>query len=221
MAIQSAGVIRGALMKGKTGVLSAADAFGVVPLGASFTDGTPGYSLVRAYVRLIYIRAIFEAASSLSLSNSDFDLAPAGVNVEYDCTRPPVVDLMRDLLDPAKGHVMKISLDSDHTDGLEQFDKVIYDRVNPVSDIFGPLYSVATSSYIAQFASDVGASISNAEGVDITVKDAIAHRADSSEIKEVEAFISYLHAAKPENMAVYDKMSPSKTKRFAAFAGCP
>src|SRR3954452_4164603 len=109
--------------------------------------------------------------------------------VEYDCARPPLEDLMTGVLDPTKGRVKKIWLDSDHADGLEQFDKLIYDRDTP--DIFGPLFSVATSSYIAQFASDVGASISNAQGDDITVKDAIAHRADATEIKEVEAFISY------------------------------
>jgi len=219
MAIQSAGVIRGSLMTGKTGVISAADAFGVVPLGASLTDGTPGYSMVRAYVRLIYIRAIFEAASSLSKSNSDFDLATSGVTVEYDCTRPPLVDLTNDVLDTTKGRVKRILLDSDHTDGLEQFDKVIYDRDNP--DVLGPLFSVATSSYIAQFASDVGAAITNEAGDEITVKQAIAHRADASEIKEVEAFISYLHTAKPETMSLYDKTSASKTRRFAAFTPCP
>jgi len=221
MAIQSAGVIRGALMKGKTGVISAADAFNVVPLGVSLTDGTPGYALVRAYVRLLYIRAIFEAASSLSKTNSDYDLAPAGITVEYDCTRPPLVDLTVDLLDPAKGRVMKMTLDSDHSDGYEQFDKVIYDRSLPVTDLVGPLYSVVTSSYIAQFASDVGASIADAMGTTITVKDAVLHRADGSEIKEVESFIAYLHAAMPDTMALYDPASPSKTKRFAALAGCP
>jgi 5'-nucleotidase / UDP-sugar diphosphatase len=220
MALQSAGVIRGGLMKGKTGIISAADAFGVVPLGVS-TDGTPGYPLIRAYVRLLFIRAIFEAASSLSQTNSDYDLAPAGVTVEYDCTRAPLTELGADLFDPTKGRVMKIWLDSDHSDGFEQFDKLIYDRAAMDPNPVGPAFSVATSSYIAAFASDVGASIENAQGMTTTIKDSLAHRADASEIKEVESFVAYLHAATPEKMSLYDKSSASKTKRFAAFAACP
>src|SRR6185436_2754011 len=111
-----------------------------------------GYPLIRAYVRLLYIRAIFEAASAFSQANSDYDLAPAGVTVEYDCSRAPLVDLGVDLFDPSKGRVSKIWLDSDHSDGFEQFDKLIYDRADTAADPVGPAYSVVTSIYIAQFA---------------------------------------------------------------------
>ena len=34
-----------------------------------------------------------------------------------------------DLLFPAKGWVMRMLVDSDHTDGFEQYDKVLYDRL--------------------------------------------------------------------------------------------
>jgi len=220
MAVQSAGVIRSGLLKGKTGAISAADAFAVVPLGVSAADGKPGYPLVRAYLRLLYIRAIFEFASSLGKSNSDYDLATAGAVVEYDCTRPTVMETA-DLFDPAKGRVMKIMIDGDHADGFEQFDKVIYDRAVPSTDLFGPLYSVVTSSYIAQFASDVGASLSNEQGMTTTIANSIVHRPDASEVKEVEAFIAFLHAVNAEKMALYDATSASKTKRFAAFTSCP
>ncbi len=217
VAVQSAGVVRGVLAKGRTGDISAADAFSVVPLGSSPVDASLGYPLVRAYLAGFFIRAIFEFSSTLGATDSDFDLATAGMLVEYDCTRPPVTSVA-DLLDASKGRVARIYLDSDHSDGVEDFDKLIYERGGAAEG--GP-FSIVTSSYIAQFAASVGASLQDKDGKAITLDKAILHRTDGSEIKETEAFLGYLRAAPgAEVPARYDGESSGASRRFAGFASC-
>lgn len=218
MALQSAGVVRGVLAKGKTGDISVADAFSVVPLGSSPVDGSYGYPLVRAYLGAFYIRAIFEFSSTLGPTDSDFDLATAGMRVEYDCTRPPVTSVA-DLLDTSKGRVVRIYLDTDHSNGVEDFDKLIYERGGTAADP-GP-FSIVTSSYIAQFASSVGATLQGKDGHPIALADAILHRPDGSGIKETEAFLGYLkNGLGGEVPARYDGESPQASSRFAGFASC-
>jgi 5'-nucleotidase/UDP-sugar diphosphatase len=218
MGLESAGNIRGVLKKGKTGVLSAADVFNVLPLGASPVDGTVGYPLVRAYLPVVVLRTLFEAASSLGAIDGDYDLVPAGVRVEYDCTRPPIRKLPDDLGDPSKGRVNRILLDTDHANGFEDYDQVIWDRTSPPADA-GPLYAVVTSSYIAQFAGDIGATLLDSQGNPLALADAIVKRQDLSEVKEIEALMSYLHTAS-SMPAMYDPFSPNRTPRFASFAAC-
>jgi len=220
MGLESAGVIRSLMKKGKTGVISAADAFNVVPLGSSPVDGTLGYPLVRAYISLLELRAVFEASVAVGKTNDQFDLMTAGMKVEYDATRPPALGLT-EVTDPAKGQVMRILLDSDHSDGFEQFDTVIYDRTNSVGDPLS-LYAVVTSSYIAQFATDVGASLKDDKGNVLALADVILHRPDSSEIKQVEAFMGFIHAAAVTGLPpLYDPTSPMAANRFDCIAGCP
>jgi 2',3'-cyclic-nucleotide 2'-phosphodiesterase (5'-nucleotidase family) len=217
MALESAGVIRGVLNEGKTGVISAADAFSIVPLGSSPDDGTIGYPLVHANINLLELRAIFEFSLALGPTSSDYDLGQAGVRVEYDATRPLVATKF-DVVNPAKGQVMRILLDTDHADGFEQYDKVIYDREQMIGGN-ADLYSVVSSSYIAQFASDVGAVLKDDAGKPKTLLDAIVKRGDGTEVKQLEAFFGYLGAHAPLP-ATYQAGSPQATKRFSCIKGC-
>lgn len=220
MGLQSAGVIRWGLAKGETGVVSAADAFNVLPLGASPLDGTYGYPLIVARLPVFYVRAIFEFAASWGGTNSDFDLAPSGVTVEYDCSRPMVTEIAG-LFDPEQGVVSKIFMDSDHSDGFEQFDTLIWDRTNPAASISEPV-AIVTSSYICQFANEIGATPLGPNGEDpITCEAAVVQRTNGSEIKEVEALMSQIREFPGGTIpALYDRDSASRSKRFDAFPGC-
>jgi len=219
VALDSAGVVRAALKKGKTGVISAADAFDVVPLGAGVTSDTIGYPLIRAYVYQIELRGVFEAALAERSTNNDFDLAQSGVKVEYDATRPHATSL-GDLLDPTKGQVMRLLLDTDHADGFDQFDTVIYDRAAAISDNFA-LYPVVASSYVGAFAADVGATLKDSTGNALTLPQTVLTRPDSSEIKQLEAFFTYIHASPGGTLSsLYDATSPAAAKRLVCINGC-
>jgi 2',3'-cyclic-nucleotide 2'-phosphodiesterase (5'-nucleotidase family) len=221
MALESGGLLgAGVLMKGRTGVISAADAFGVVPLGRSPVDGTLGYPLIRAYVSQLELRAIFEATLQYGAVSDDFHFCQAGMRVEYDATRAPALTVS-DLLDPAKGRVVRIRLDGDHGDGFEQFDQILYDVEAGLSSPLS-LYAVVTSSYIGQFAASVGATLKDQAGNATTIAASILHRADGSEIKENEAFLGFLHGSPGGALSsIYDAASPQSTKRYVCVAGCP
>ena len=115
---------------------------------------------------------------------------------------------------------MRMLLDTDHADGLDQFDTVIYDRAAGVGDN-SALYAVVASSYIAAFATDVGATLKDATGTAITLQDALLIRPDGSEIKQLEAFFAYIHAAPGGALpSQYDTTSPTAAERFVCVNGC-
>ena len=217
LAVESAGVIRSTLKRGQTNVIAAADAFNVVPLGASPTDMTIGYPLIRGYVTPFELRGVVEFGLAQGATNSDYNLGFAGLKVEYDATRPPVLSIA-DLANASKGQVMRLTLDSNHANGFETFDKVIYDRAAGTSTT--ALVSVVTSSYIGQFASEAGVTLTDATGTAITLPQAVLHRTDTSEIKQVEAFMSYLHGAAAGLPSTYDKAAGGFTQRWVCTAGC-
>ncbi len=216
MGFESAGVIRGVLKKGKTGVIALADAFDVVPLGSSPVDGTLGYPLVRADLNLLELRAVFEFSLTLGPTNNDYRIYASGVRVEYDASRPPVQKIA-DILNPAKGQVMRLLINGD-PQKPDTFDKVIYDRQAMIGTS-ADLYSVVTSSYMAQFATDVGASLKDDAGKAITLAQAILHRPDGSEIKHFEALLQYLKASAAVP-ALYGPDAGEAAKRVACIAGC-
>lgn len=181
-------------------------------------DGSIGYPLVRANISSLELRAIFEFSLALRGVNTDYLLGQAGVKIEYDATRSPVTSVL-DLFAPDKGQVMRILLDTDHKDGLDQFDKVIYDRAQMI-DVQG-LYSVVTSSYVAEFASSVGVTLRDDMGIPVTINDSILRRQDSSEIKELEGFFGYLIASPGGTLpSLYDATSAGAAKRLVCLNGC-
>lgn len=217
LTVESAGVIRNVLKKGKTGVISAADAFDVVPLGSSPVDGSIGYPLIRGFVTLLEVRGTVEFGIARGPTSSDFDLGFGGLKVEVDKSRP-VAGKLAELFDPTKGQVMRLLLDSDHSDGLEQYDQVIYDRTGMIGDD-ALVLSFATSSYVGQFASDAGVTIRDIMGAPITVPQAIIKRLDGTEIKHAESFMSLIHAT-PTLPTTYDKASADFSKRVVCVGGC-
>ncbi len=219
VAIDSAGVIRAALKQGKTGVISAADAFDVLPLGVGVTSPTIGYPLIRAYVYQIELRGVFEAALAFRAGNNQFDLAPSGLEVEYDATRP-LATTLADLIDPTKGQVMRMVLDTNHTSGLDQYTNVIYDRTLGTGDATA-LYAVVVSSYVAAFASSAGVTLKDETGTAVTVEQALLTRPDGSEIKQLEAFFGYIHASPGGTLSSrYDVTSADAAQRLVCLAGC-
>jgi 5'-nucleotidase len=218
VAVESAGVIRSTIAKGKTGAISAADAFNVVPLGQSPIDGSIGYPLIRGNISRIELRGVLELALARGQTTSDYDLGLAGVKVEFDRTRPSPSGAA-DLIDPTKGKVMRILLDTDHSDGFEQYDTVIYDRSAPGGD--AKLISIVTSSYIGQFAAGAGVEVKNEGGQPLPLAEAIVKRADASQVKQAEAFMRYLVTSPGKKLpSTYDTTSPSYTKRWVCLNGC-
>jgi 2',3'-cyclic-nucleotide 2'-phosphodiesterase (5'-nucleotidase family) len=232
LAVETAGVIRASIEQGKTGVIAAADAFDVVPLGSSPTNGTVGYPLIRAYLYLIEVQGVFEFSRSMGPLDADYNLGMGGAQVEYDATLP-LVENEEDLI-MGKGQVMKITIASDHKN-LENFDKVIYQRAVPTANPPVPaigepfeLIPVVTSSYVAEFAGQAGVSLKDSTGAKLgpapytntgAVIAAVLHRPDGSEIKQLESFFEWIHSA-PTLPAVYDSASPSLTKRWICVNGC-
>jgi hypothetical protein len=195
----------------------------VVPLGQSPVDGTIGYPLLRGKVSLFELRAVVEFGLAQAPINNDYDLGFAGLKVEIDKTRP-LVEAKVDLVNAAKGQVMRMSIDSDHTDGFEQYDQVIYDRNAMIGDN-AILYSVITSSYIAQFAGDAGVTLKDEAGNPTTIADSILKRTgttgDGTEVKQVEAFMGYINASPGGKLpSTYNLTSPSLTKRLVCTNGC-
>jgi 2',3'-cyclic-nucleotide 2'-phosphodiesterase (5'-nucleotidase family) len=218
IAIESAATIRAVLAKGKTGKVSAADAFNVLPLGVSPVDGSYGIPLVRVFITVTELHSILELARAKAGAGGEFDLGVAGLKYEYDATRPPLTSAT-DLFDPKKGQVTKIWLDGNHTDGFEQYDQSFY--VNGTSPQFdGRLVSAVTTIIIAAFASDAGVTLKDKDGVAIPLPNAILKHADGSEVKEPEALMRYLGSFSSGLPSTYDGSSPSVTKRVVCTGGC-
>src|SRR5262249_30226939 len=113
-----------------------------------------------------------------------------------------------------------ILLDTDHTDGFEQYDTEIYNRKAGIAPPPGKLFSVVTSSYIAQFASSAGVAMKDETGAHIsTLGDAILHWSDSREVKQLESFLIFLKATAPLS-PVYDTSAAGFSTRLACVGGC-
>jgi 5'-nucleotidase/UDP-sugar diphosphatase len=88
VAIDAAGALRAPILEGKTGVISFADAFAVVPLGIG-PDTLPGFPLVTFYLAARDLRAGLELAAAAEVVGSDFVIQTSGLEAHYDATKPP------------------------------------------------------------------------------------------------------------------------------------
>ena len=196
VAIQAMGLVRADIQKGKTGALSFADLFRVLPLGVSPTDGSAGYPLVRFAVLLVELKAALEVAASFSyasLGASDYFLVPAGIKYEYDTTRP-LFDA-KSPGDPNNGRVTKISFASNHTQ-LDTYDSVFLDVANGgwlTSE--ARLLTVVADLYVAKFAYVAGVTLRDPATTDplAAPEDGIVKRPDGSAVKDVEALAAWVH----------------------------
>jgi 5'-nucleotidase/UDP-sugar diphosphatase len=87
VALQSNGLIRSDIVKGKTGVVGVSDLFRVEPLGIGL-DGTMGYTLLTFYLYASEIKKAMEVATSIyPIKGSDYFLQFSGIKVTYNPKR--------------------------------------------------------------------------------------------------------------------------------------
>jgi 5'-nucleotidase / UDP-sugar diphosphatase len=217
VAVQASGNVRDDILVGRTGALSYADLYRVLPLGMSPVDGSIGYPLTRFYIYTAELKAAFEVGVSLGYLQDSLFLGASGIHIEYDTSRPPqVLNTEIAALDPNNGRITRILMDVDHEDGTDNPTVVLFDlnRTNPWDSEVGnafTLHPVVTSLYIASFADTAGVTLKDQSGQAMELVDTILRREDDSEVKDYEAFISYVRALAAENggalPARYDEAS--------------
>ena len=85
VAIESNGVIRDDLLRGKTGNIAVCDLFRTIPLGFSRGDDTMGYPLITCYLYAHEIKKILEVLTSLYPKKGDkFFLQVSGLKFKYN-----------------------------------------------------------------------------------------------------------------------------------------
>jgi 2',3'-cyclic-nucleotide 2'-phosphodiesterase (5'-nucleotidase family) len=205
IAVQASGPIRGDLEVGETGVLAFADVYHVVPLGGDPTaaptdpNAIPGYPLVRFDVPTAALRGVYEMTLQTAyLQNGDFFLGASGLVVNYDITRP-----LFDAANPlSEGWVTYMGF----PDGTP-----LYDVNNAACDATAhfcvhpnALRSVATTLYIAGFASAFGVTLyDDAVGTGVVgmpdpgeevsfLETILSRTTDGSRIKDFEALGAFL-----------------------------
>jgi 5'-nucleotidase len=135
VAIESNGVIRDDLLKGKTGKVAVCDLFRTIPLGFSRGDDTMGYPVITCYVYAQEIKKLMEVLTSIyPRKGSNFFLQVSGMKFKYNPNRV-IFD-----------RVTEISLGSEE-EGYRSLD---YSESNK------NLYRIATNLYNATFISYVG-----------------------------------------------------------------
>ncbi|HSN90734.1 MAG TPA: metallophosphoesterase [Anaeromyxobacteraceae bacterium] len=201
VALQASGPIRGDLLAGATGQITFADLYRVVPLGADPTanpladpNALPGFPLVRAIIPTAGLRAAFEGTLQYSLLDGDFFVAPSGLVVSYDMTRPAYDPGTASGLGP--GWVTYMALvDGSGTVTLRLYDvtdptlaATAYFAVNPATHVL----PVVTTYYVASFASAFGVPLLDGLGQPTTPAEIILRRGDGSAVKDHEALGAYV-----------------------------
>ncbi|MBI4814614.1 MAG: 5'-nucleotidase C-terminal domain-containing protein [Deltaproteobacteria bacterium] len=151
------GVVRDQILKGRTGALSLADLFRVLPIGVSPRERTPGFNLTEFYLTPAELRAGLEVGVNEGLVSDAFWLGVSGIRTEYDPTRPAF-----DPTDPlATGRITKLTLTATASSPWSD-DLLDPEPIFDVSRSGGPmpdptrLIHVATSVYVALFMESQG-----------------------------------------------------------------
>ena len=88
VALESNGVIRDDLLRGKTGKIAVCDLFRTIPLGVSRGEGTMGYPLVTCYLYAHEIKKILEVSTSIyPKKGSKYFLQVSGLKFKYNPNR--------------------------------------------------------------------------------------------------------------------------------------
>jgi 2',3'-cyclic-nucleotide 2'-phosphodiesterase (5'-nucleotidase family) len=163
IAVQASGPMRGDLKRGKTGQISFADVYNVVPLGGDPVEGTPGYPLVRFYLSAAEVWAAFEFTLLFSMQDSDFYLSPAGLEIAFDRSGAQFNPVTF-----TGGWITRMTLIDRAGVRTTIFDK----SVNPTSgwliDPTKRLVSVVTTLYVAAFAQSAGITPRDSSGIPVT-----------------------------------------------------
>ena len=97
-AIESNGVIRDDLLKGKTGRIAVCDLFRTIPLGVSRGEDTMGYPLITCYLYAHEIKKILEVSTSIyPKKGSKYFLQVSGLKFKYNPNRV-IFDRVTDIL---------------------------------------------------------------------------------------------------------------------------
>jgi 5'-nucleotidase len=88
VAIESNGVIRDDLLKGKTGIIAVCDLFRTIPLGVSRGDSSMGYPVVTCYLYAHEIKKVLEVSTSIyPKKGSKYFLQVSGLKFKYNPNR--------------------------------------------------------------------------------------------------------------------------------------
>jgi 2',3'-cyclic-nucleotide 2'-phosphodiesterase (5'-nucleotidase family) len=160
LAVQASGPVRAGLAKGRSGDVSFADLFNVVPLGGDPVENSPGYPLVRFYLTAGEVKGAFEFGLLASAQDSDFYLSPAGAELTFDRSLPQF-----SAASPlTTGWITKLTLVDRAGARTPLFDRSQAANsgwlVNPLTR----LVSVVTPLYVAAFAQSAGITPRNASG---------------------------------------------------------
>lgn len=135
VAIESNGVIRDDLLKGKTGDIAVCDLFRTIPLGMSRGDDRMGYPLITCYLYAHEIKKMLEVTTSIyPKKGSKFFLQVSGLKFKYNPNRM-IFDRVTDIWMGSEG---------------EGFQRLDYSESNKT------LYRVAANIYNATFLNFVG-----------------------------------------------------------------
>ena len=159
VAIQNSGGARADFFPGD---ITMADVFRMAPLGGDPTTGTPGYPLVRVFMTAVELRAAFEGTLPMAyplspIYSPDYFLAPAGLRIAFDPTRPSARPRRSGPGPP--GWVTRMALVA--PDGTET---LLYDATVDYSPTLPPgwtanplaLHSLVSTYYVASFAQYFG-----------------------------------------------------------------
>lgn len=188
LAIQSGGVLRAGIMRGKTGQLSVSDLFRILPLGIG-ADNTMGYPVVSVYLLGSEIKKAAEVITSIAPLKGDvYWLHLSGIRIKYNPRRM--------LFD----RVAAIEIQG--PDGA--YAPLDYSRSNK------KLYRVVSNIYNAAFLNLIGGFTyhileivpKNHAGAPIAgLNEAIVHTQDSlgqrAELKDWQALIAYIRQFPP------------------------
>ncbi|MDU8928907.1 bifunctional UDP-sugar hydrolase/5'-nucleotidase [Alisedimentitalea sp. MJ-SS2] len=206
LALHSNGGIRDHIIAGKTGQITVADLFRVVPLGIG-SDGSIGYPLVSVYMTGPEIKKMFEVLTTLPHLKGDYYyLHASGAKVTYNPNRM--------LFD----RVTAIALD----DGEGRFVPLDYSPSNTET------YKVVASLYHATFLKVIGsftqgiltivpkdANNQPIDDLDTALIDADPTTAGLQEVKEWAALIEYVQTFPDTNA----NGLPNMPERYAALEG--
>ncbi len=220
--IQSFGPVRGPLLRGTTSEIAFADVYHMAPLGGdptavqptdlnpatnaagiqAYLNAVPGYPLVRINIPSVAVRLALEGTLQAALAvNGDFFLGTSGLVVHYDLARTPFDTSAVDLNNPATllapGWVTYMELANGTVMyNIARTDWATYGFFNPAMLAPTSFVSVATTFYVAKFASAFGIPIYNGSFQQITTDlglvGAVVRRADQSDIKDYEALAQFI-----------------------------